>query len=101
MCGHSLYLPNRDKLIPQFIGNKEIVKKAINFFERVSKINDKLVMGYNSVGAYSSINHLHFQIVDTSQFSDRLMVHTSNKLGREVELEASKVWSMIAELNEK
>lgn len=61
-----LYLPFIENLLSQYISNTDIIKKVINY--RLSKeisnseINIDFIIGFNSNGASSSINHLHFQM---------------------------------------
>ena len=73
---------------------------ANEFFQNVSTKNPNLVMGFNSVGAFSSINHLHFQIVDIGQFSSSLLIHKPDIIGETEDLNASDVWSKIDKLNQ-
>ena len=54
---HSVYIPYIDTKIPQFIGSKEILENV-----KKLKMEDygEYLVGYNSAGAFSTINHLHF-----------------------------------------
>ncbi len=60
-----LITPLRDKKIPQFIGDEDIIERVLSIKLSFDKENDKkkdFVIGYNSRGASASINHLHFQM---------------------------------------
>ena len=68
---HSLLCPLVNCQLPQFLGSQEILGQFLHFFffEIAQKSHKNLskghnfCAGYNSVGANSSINHLHFQII--------------------------------------
>lgn len=62
--GHVLYTPYIDEILPQFIDSVRVLSNALSFYQWALKGNKDLLMGYNSVGAQSSINHLHFQLID-------------------------------------
>lgn len=61
-----LYLPFIKNLLSQYISSPDIIKKVINYKLSKelskSKINFDFIIGFNSNGASSSINHLHFQM---------------------------------------
>jgi len=49
---------------PQFLGSVAHLKEALTLFTKVVSPSTTFV-GYNSLGAFSTINHLHFQIFNT------------------------------------
>ena len=62
MEGHSLYIPSVDKVWPQYIHSVSVIQELLDVVESLA---GSWVAGYNSVGAYSSVNHLHFHLVPT------------------------------------
>lgn len=63
---HMLYLPFYHENKPQYLNSYLLILKVIKL---VLKFNDDdFVMGYNSKGAASSINSLHFQILYLKEF---------------------------------
>ena len=76
---HMLFLPFFLENNTQFIGKQEIIERVLNVFNYLSGVNksnknppmlneENLVMAYNSKGASSSINSLHFQMYMLSEF---------------------------------
>jgi ATP adenylyltransferase/5',5'''-P-1,P-4-tetraphosphate phosphorylase II len=54
---HTLLVPEQEKNHPQFL------RKRFHYFVfDLIKNLDGFAMGYNSVGAFASVNHLHFQL---------------------------------------
>lgn len=71
---HMLFLPFFMKNHPQYISNKDIIERVLNTFKHFTSNenefgNEHMVMAYNSKGASSSINSLHFQIYFLSEFN--------------------------------
>lgn len=58
---HSLYVPQANKLWPQYIFGSQVLEEVLGLFSKF-KEPEELLVGYNSIGAGSTINHLHFQI---------------------------------------
>ena len=58
---HSVWIPHIDNKIPQFIEGEYLLKEMR---ELKIKNYEKYLIGYNSAGAFSTINHLHFQILN-------------------------------------
>lgn len=58
---HTLLVPEREKKLPQFL---ELSQHTMmwQFLESVGKNVNGIGAGYNSRGAFSSVNHLHFQL---------------------------------------
>lgn len=58
---HGLIVPQREKCLPQFL----LQPMHEYIFALTNDLSDKLpgiAVGYNSYGAYASVNHLHFQM---------------------------------------
>ncbi len=58
---HGLLVPERDSCLPQFL------TEAYHFYmwqvtQDLSRTLDGVGFGYNSLGAFASVNHLHFQM---------------------------------------
>ena len=67
---HMIFLPFFLKNYPQYINKIEIITRVLSIFTYFSqRSEDNLVMAYNSKGASSSINSLHFQIILLSEFN--------------------------------
>jgi hypothetical protein len=64
---HCLFLPHFFKCMPQFISDISIIERVFHLIKKFSSSN--LCLGYNSKGASSSINNLHFQMY----FLDKLI----------------------------
>jgi len=58
---HGLIVPQRDKCLPQFL-LKDMHEYICAFTKDLSKNLPGIAVGYNSYGAYASVNHLHFQM---------------------------------------
>ena len=58
---HTLLVPEREKQLPQFL---ELSQHNMmwEFIESVGEGMNGIGVGYNSRGAFSSVNHLHFQL---------------------------------------
>lgn len=57
---HSLYLPFLSMKCPQFIAHANILQKVLDFYHFEMQDASNYVIGYNSAGACSSVNNLHF-----------------------------------------
>lgn len=54
---HTLLVPEQEKNHPQFL------KRRFHFYAYdLIKSTEGFAIGYNSIGAYASVNHLHFQL---------------------------------------
>ncbi len=63
---HSLIVPERESCLPQFLNQK--MHDYIWQLTQDIAINIPVVgLGYNSYGAYASVNHLHFQMFVSEQ----------------------------------
>lgn len=58
---HTLLVPEREKQHPQFLENKQHLMMW-QLLESIGHNIPGIGVGYNSRGAYSSVNHLHFQL---------------------------------------
>jgi len=58
---HSLLVPDREACLAQYL-NYEYHNYIWQITEQLSETLDGIGMAYNSYGAYSSINHLHFHL---------------------------------------
>jgi len=58
---HSLIVPQRARCLPQFL-LQEIHAYIWNLTEQLALTLPGAGLGYNSYGAYASVNHLHFQM---------------------------------------
>lgn len=58
---HTLLVPEREKQLPQFL---ELIQHNMmwEFLESIGRSMEGVGVGYNSRGAFSSVNHLHFQL---------------------------------------
>jgi hypothetical protein len=95
---HMLFLPFFLENNPQFINKQEIIERVLNVFYYLTCVNtsnnnppmfneENLVMAYNSKGASSSINSLHFQMYMLSEFSmcyDDLYFRKENYFDEEI-----------------
>jgi len=59
---HTLLVPEREKQFPQFLELSQH-KMMWEFIESVGENINGVGAGYNSRGAFSSVNHLHFQFI--------------------------------------
>jgi len=58
---HALIVPQRDACLPQLLTN-EMHQYICQLTQTLSDTLPGIGMGYNSYGAYASVNHLHFQM---------------------------------------
>lgn len=58
---HTLLVPEREKQLPQFLEQSKH-NMMWEFLESVGDRMQGVGVGYNSRGAFSSVNHLHFQL---------------------------------------
>lgn len=58
---HGLIVPQREECLPQFL-LKELHSYICEFTNGLSTNLPGIAVGYNSYGAYASVNHLHFQM---------------------------------------
>jgi len=58
---HGLIVPQREQCLPQFL-LKNMHEYICEFTNTLSKTLPGIAVGYNSYGAYASVNHLHFQM---------------------------------------
>ena len=58
---HGLIVPQRDKCLPQFL-LRELHSYICEFTNELSVNLPGIAVGYNSYGAFASVNHLHFQM---------------------------------------
>ena len=61
---HSLIIPYLYLKCPQYISGPKLLFKMLNFYYYRTKYPENYMVGFNSAGASSSVNHLHFQLVD-------------------------------------
>ncbi|KAJ6245250.1 gdp-d-glucose phosphorylase 1 [Anaeramoeba flamelloides] len=52
--GHILFVPNRIDLLPQFL-----TSKTLGFTKLIFNRIPNIMLSYNSIGAFSSVNHFH------------------------------------------
>jgi len=57
--GHFLIVPERSEKLRQYLDKKEYLELVFSILKKSNRSNLKLT--YNSLGAFGSINHLHFQ----------------------------------------
>lgn len=62
---HSVYIPFINQKLPQFIHSPAILADALALYSRLD--SGQYLLGYNSAGGFSSINHLHFQILSMAE----------------------------------
>jgi hypothetical protein len=68
---HFLFLPFYLENRPQYLDDEKIIYRVTDIIRYFNQNNDEdLVMGYNSKGASSSINSLHFQMISLSGSGD-------------------------------
>ncbi|MDH5660034.1 MAG: hypothetical protein OEY65_03480 [Gammaproteobacteria bacterium] len=58
---HTLLVPEREKQLPQFL-HLSHHNMMWEFLESIGEQINEVGVGYNSRGAFSSVNHLHFQL---------------------------------------
>jgi diadenosine tetraphosphate (Ap4A) HIT family hydrolase len=58
---HTLLVPEREKQLPQFLESSQH-KMIWELLDSIGKNIKGVGVGYNSRGAFSSVNHLHFQL---------------------------------------
>jgi len=58
---HALIVPQRDLCLPQFL-TEDMHRYIFKLTKNLSVNLSGLGIGYNSYGAYASVNHLHFQM---------------------------------------
>ncbi|VAW60927.1 hypothetical protein MNBD_GAMMA10-2282 [hydrothermal vent metagenome] len=58
---HGLLVPDREACLPQFLP-EEMHQYIWQVSEQLAQSIDGVGIGYNSYGAYASVNHLHFQM---------------------------------------
>ncbi|VAW78593.1 hypothetical protein MNBD_GAMMA15-621 [hydrothermal vent metagenome] len=58
---HSLLVPDREQCYPQYLF-EDMHQYAWRLIEQLSKTLPGVRIGYNSLGAYASVNHLHLQL---------------------------------------
>lgn len=56
-----LLIPNPSCYFPQYISNSNFILLMLYIFDYFNNSKKEIIMGYNSKGATSSLNHLHFQ----------------------------------------
>jgi hypothetical protein len=61
--GHCLYIPFITKCLPQVIHSIDILTNLMQQVYPEVCLGQNCLIGFNSIGAFSSINHLHFQII--------------------------------------
>lgn len=58
---HGLIVPERESCLPQFL-SQDMHQYTWQLTNSLSKTLSGVGLGYNSYGAYASVNHLHFQM---------------------------------------
>ena len=61
---HCLYVPQLLQILPQIINTQEVIQEIFSLFrgKDMMPAGDQLWIGYNSRGAFSTVNHLHFHL---------------------------------------
>jgi diadenosine tetraphosphate (Ap4A) HIT family hydrolase len=57
--GHSLLIPEKARILPQYVSSAELLEIGLAF---LASLEGEWALGYNSVGAFSSVNHFHFHV---------------------------------------
>lgn len=83
---HSLLIPYLYLKCAQYISGPKLLFKILQFYYYKSKHPDDYVVGFNSTGASSSVNHLHFQLIDMALIKSQ---HKVTKTYQEWHCEAS------------
>ena len=63
---HSLLVPDREQCYPQYLF-EDMHHYVWELLDRLSKTLPGIRIGYNALGAYASVNHLHFQLFAREQ----------------------------------
>lgn len=72
-CGHVLLIPRVLDCLPQRIDHESFLL-ALHMAKEVA--DPFFRVGYNSLGAFATINHLHFQVTFFRHFSFNLSILT-------------------------
>ncbi len=84
---HSLLVPDREQCYPQYLF-EEMHHYVWNLVENLSKTLPGARIGYNALGAYASVNHLHLQLFERDQalpVEDPKWVHNGGSEGYPVD----------------
>jgi GDP-L-galactose phosphorylase len=75
--GHVLLIPRVLDCFPQRIDQESLL---LALYMAAEASNPYFRLGYNSLGAFATINHLHFQVmhIKTAFFSDNLLLFYHN-----------------------
>lgn len=61
---HSLLIPYLHRKVAQFISHPNVLQTVLDFYHFETESPENYIIGFNSAGASSSMNHLHFQMAD-------------------------------------
>ena len=68
--GHCLYIPFANRCLPQVIDDVRILENILLEIYPEVCLRQNCLIGFNSIGAFSSINHLHFHFIPISQLEE-------------------------------
>jgi len=104
---HGLVVPQREDCFPQLLLN-DMHDYIWQLSSDLAEILPGVAMGYNSYGAYASVNHLHFQMFISQQglpVSDSCWKHNGGEKNYPLKVHASnnlaESWKIIDELHLK
>lgn len=102
---HLLWLPDREKQLPQFL----LPQYHELIWQLCRDLNESLpgfAMGYNALGGYASVNHLHFQSYYGAalSISDKRWRHNEGDRDYPIDVyrfhEPAEAWRLIQQLHE-
>jgi hypothetical protein len=62
-ASHLVFIPRAPENHPQFLDSVELIADGLELFKHFTAPGNALV-GFNSIGGFSTINHLHYQLFD-------------------------------------
>ena len=67
-ASHLVFIPRAPENHPQFLDSEKLISDGLSLFKLFTEPNFALV-GFNSIGGFSTINHLHYQLFDVRAMS--------------------------------
>ena len=62
-ASHLVFIPRAPENHPQYLGSVDLLADGLGLFKNFTVPGSALV-GFNSIGGFSTINHLHYQLFD-------------------------------------
>ena len=67
-ASHLVFIPRASENHPQYLHSVKLIEEGLSLFTLFTEPENCLV-GFNSIGAFSTINHLHYQLFDLRALS--------------------------------